>query len=182
MLSGPFEGGVSNLTDNIERVPFEMEKKLLEGTSYTYQCGISATSEASDIVLVREAYPDIPFTGSDKSGILVFDGEEIIGSYIVPNGNVMHSALVKDEHQKQGLGTRMVEQFMREVPVVIDSTVQQAVNLAAAKTFFKAHANAVSWAVANNKDVPQEVVDAAASGEEAQKWLDDALTEWQATS
>jgi hypothetical protein len=153
-------------------VPFKGIKRKLEGTPYLYQIGVSDTSVAVDIAPIYRAFPDLPLSGDRRAGILVYDGNLIIGSYLTM-GNLARDfrrIIIRDKYRKKGLATRMVEQWFREIPGATDIP-RQPINIMAVKTFLKAHANTVNWAVANGKDVPQKVRDAVASGQEAQEIL-----------
>lgn len=151
---------------------FKLPKLSLVGTSYTYQLGVSANSLSEDMKGILKEFPGIPVTGDRRSGILIYQGSKIIGSYLIPGSYTKDFRLiyVHEGFRKQGLGTRMVEQWYREVPRAM-SLSKQLVNVMAAKTFLKAHANVVRWAVAEGKDVPQRVQDAVNSGAEAAEIL-----------
>lgn len=140
-------------------------KKQLHGTPYLYQIGVSATSVALDIKPVHEAFPDLPATGDTRSGVIVYHGNLIIGSYVIP-GHVttnLRRIVVREGYRGQGLATRMVEQWFQEIPGPLNMP-RQPINVRAVKAFLKAHKNVVNWAITNGKDVPQNVRDAVASG------------------
>ncbi len=150
---------------NLEVQPFNLPKKVLNGTKFTYQLGLSSSSTSSEIKIRRTALPAIPVTGDTRSGIIIFDGQKIVGSYIIP-GNLDNSArqlVVDSAYRGMGIATRMLEQWFREVPSVPALSVQP-VNIQAVKTFLKALHNTVNWAVSVNKPVSQEVKDAWNTG------------------
>lgn len=153
-------------------VSFKGPKRPLDGTPYTYQLGVSDTSAAVDIAPIRKAFPDVPLSGDRRAGVIVYNGNIVIGSYLVM-GAIARDArriIVRESYRKKGIATRMVEQWFREVPGATDIP-RQPINVMAVKTFLKAHANVVSWAAANGKDVPKKVKDAVASGQEAAEIL-----------
>lgn len=151
----------------LEGLPFKVAKKPLDGTPYTYQLALSATSNAADIAPIHKAHPEIPVSGDDRAGVIVFHGTMIIGSYITPGQQVnnMRRVVIHEKYRGQGLGTRMLEQWFRETPGCVD-VPQQPINVHAVKTFLDAHERAVTWASSNGKQVPQRVRDAIASGTE----------------
>ena len=145
-------------------IPFKCPKRPLEGTPYTYQLGVSDTSVATDIAPIHKEYPGIPLTGDRRAGVLIFKAHVIIASYVI-SGNIgpgVRQIIVHKDYRRQGLGTKLVEQWQKEVPGAIETT-RQPVNIMACATFIKAHSNVVAWAAANGKNVPQEVLDAVAS-------------------
>jgi hypothetical protein len=149
---------------NLPHKGFDMKKKPLQGTPYTYQCGVGASSRAEDIIPVVKEHPEVPRTGDSRSGIVVYHGTMIVGAYITP-GNISRSLrqiVVKEGYRGQGLATRMIEQWFREVPGVLDIK-PQPINIGAVKAFLNAHENVVNWAVASGKSVPQEVIDAVSA-------------------
>jgi len=156
----------------LARQPFAGPKRPLEGTPYTYQLGVSDTSVAKDIAPIHGECPHIPLTGDTRAGVLIYDGDGIIASYIIPGNykQVPRWIVVRDGYRKKGIATRMIEQWHREVPSVMDAS-RQPINVVAAKTFIKAHTNSVSWAISQGKPVPQRVKDAVAKGEEYQEIL-----------
>jgi len=151
-------------------IPFACPKRPLEGTPYMYQCAVSDTSVASDIAPIHAEYPNIPLSGDRRAGVIIYKGHFVIASYII-SGNVgpgVRQIIVREEFRQQGLGTKLIEQWQKEVPGVVDTT-QQPINFMACKTFIRAHSNVVTWAVAAGKPVPQNVRDAVAAGTEAQE-------------
>lgn len=144
-------------------------KKPLSGTPYLYQLGVSDTSVAVDIKPVLAAFPDLPTTGDSRSGVILYHGNIIIGAYTIPGQvtNNLRRIVVREGYQGQGLATRMVEQWFREIPGPLNMP-RQPINVRAVKAFLTAHKNLVEWAVANGKPVPQKVRDAVASGAEAE--------------
>jgi len=151
---------------SLPTVPFKGPKRPLEGTPYTYQLGVSDTSKAVSIFPIHDRCPEIPLTGDNRAGVIVFDGALIIGSYVIP-GNMTrhwHEIIVRDGYRRQGLATRLVEQWFRETPRVLDISTQH-INIMAVGTFLKAHTNLVRWAISNGKDVPEKVRKAVANHE-----------------
>jgi hypothetical protein len=147
--------------------PFKLPKRPLAGTPYLYQLGMSDTSVAQDAILMHKECPSIPLTGDRRTGILVYHGNLLIAAHIIP-GNLNREPrqiIVREGYRKQGLGSRMVEQWYREVPGVLD-VPKQPISIMAAKTFLKAHEMVVRWAITNGKDVSQKVKDAIANGKE----------------
>lgn len=151
---------------SVETRPFPGGKRALPDTNYTYQIALSASAQSMNITARRAAVPGIPASGDSRSGVLVFNGDKIVGSYILP-GDIdgsPHLLAVHANYRNMGLATRMMEQWLREVPS--PKLYRQPVNMAGVKTMLKAAHNTVDWAVANNKQVSQEVKDAWANGVE----------------
>jgi len=153
-------------------VPFKLPKLSLIGTPYTYQLGVSDSSSLADVALIHKEIPSLPHTGDRRTGIIVYNGSKIIGTYLIPGHYTRDYRLiyVHENYRNQGLGTRMLEQWYREVPRVMNLP-PQLINIMAAKTSIKAHANVVRWAIAEGKDVPQRVQDAINNGAEVAEIL-----------
>jgi len=151
----------------IESIPFTSQKRMLSGTGYQYQCALSNTSMAIDIAPVHEAYPQIDISGDKRAGIIIFEGNRVIASYIVPGDSTMaeRRIFVSEDYRGKGLATRMIEQFMQEIPGII--IPKQRVNLVAVRAFLSGHKNVVNWAIAHGMQVPQKVRDAITNGGEA---------------
>jgi hypothetical protein len=160
----PFERAVT-----LTSIPFGTPKQPLEGTPYIYQYGVSETSIAVDITPLCKALPDLPRTGSGdrRSGIILYDRNLIIGCYLIPGYHTrgLHELVIHKNYHRQGLASRMVEQWFRQVPGV-KSTIPQAMNTLAVRVFLKAHENIIKWALSNGKKVPNRVLKAVSEGSE----------------
>ena len=166
----PIKSGESRVVLPVK--PFKGPRRPLEGTSYSYQLGVSDTSAAVDIAPIYREHPNLPLTGDRRAGILVYNGNLIIGAYLVM-GNVARDSrriIVREKYRGQDLAARMIEQWFREVPGATEIP-RQPINVMAVRAFLKAHTNAVNWAIAKGKDVPKKVRDAVASGKEAEEIL-----------
>lgn len=161
----PVQSATVHVTEPL--TSFKLPKRSLVGTPYLYQLGVSDTSAAEDICIIHKEAPSIAVTGDRRAGILVYHGNLIVASYIIPGTLTREPRriIVREKYRKQGLGSRMIEQWYREVPGVLNVPKQPS-HIIAVKTFLRAHENVVRWAIANGKNVPQKVKDAIASGKE----------------
>jgi len=150
----------------VEVLPFKSAKISLPGTSYTYQLAL-ADIASDTIAELRAARPNLPMSGDRRTGVLVFDGPKLIASFIVPGET--RSALLRlavhEDYRGAGLAKKMLVQWMKQVPLGVNSG-PQLVNIAAIKTWLRAMHEVVDWAVASGKVVPQRVKDAWIAGTE----------------
>lgn len=159
----------------VEVLPFKCVKQPLDGTPYEFQFAVSDTSVNPEIKFAREAGPGLPLSGDRRSGVLVFDGSEIIGSLIIPGNLVTHGyrATVKPAHRQKGLAVRMIVEWIWATKRSL-SIPKQGITLYAAKALLAAHKLCVARAVERGLPVPQRVLDAVSSGEEAAQVVRDA--------
>lgn len=152
----------------LEVLPFKTNKKPLEGTSYTYQLALSDSSVSHDAQQLHKARPRLPLSGDRRCGILVFDGQKIVASYVIP-GHSEHAprrVIVHRDYRGQKLAQKMLEQWYKEVPTIVGAS-KQPINVAAIKTFLAAIKNVVAWAATKDLTMDPQVRDAWASGAEA---------------
>jgi hypothetical protein len=167
---------------SLEVLPFACERHPLVGTPYEYQLALSDSSVSEDIKFARAASPELPLSGDRRSGVLVFDGPKIVGSLVIPGNLATHGykIVVKpapdDEargYRREGLAVRMITEWCWDTkrPRVIPN---QGITLYAAKALIAAHRVCVARAVERGLPVPQRVLDAVASGDEAAQVVRDA--------
>jgi len=169
-------------TVTVEATPFVCAKKRLLGTNFFYQLALSESSLAEDVRAIRQACPTLPLSGDTRSGVLIFDGNKIIASYLFPGTYTRNERrlAVHPDYRGQGLAKLMVSQWQREVPTV-DTIPPQTVNVAAVRTMFSAIKMTLAWAVSSGKVVPQRVRDAWSAGTEEAEILAELLKVEQAS-
>lgn len=164
-------------TLRLEDVPFANVPKLpwFGDNRLSYQLALSDCALNHEVIALREAYPTVPRSGDrdKRSGIIVFDGNRIIGSFILTGHSptVPYIRLVvAPEWGSQGIATRMLvewgSRFVRQVdserasPIVITTRT--------AHILLAAHAEIVA---ADPDIVPPEVLAAVVKGDEARSIL-----------
>jgi hypothetical protein len=162
----------SGVTVPMEVKPFTSPHQPLEGTPYTYQIGLAAAPRMQYLQTMKSTALTAPLSGDNRSGVLILNGKQVIASCIVPGVYTTdpYSLVVDASYRRQGLATRMVEMWLRTMRHN-DAIPMQHINANAARTFLKAHANVVTWAKAQGKQVPPEVILAIARGGEAAEIL-----------
>ena len=151
---------------------FACAAKKLDGTKYKYQLAVGEGTANPEMQAVAKACPDMPRSGDKRSGVVILDGDKVIGALTIlgVNRHSTRSTWVDADYRGKGIATRMLELWYREVPRFVRLTPQR-INVAAAKAYLKAHEQAVVWAASQGKDVPSDVTDAIASGEQRAKLL-----------
>jgi GNAT superfamily N-acetyltransferase len=145
----------------LETKPFLCPRLPLEGTEYTYQLAIAESSPSPDIRL-KGQNQDLPRSGDDRSGVLIFHGDRIIASTVFM---AHHATVVHPDYRGQGLAHRMLfewESRTKRVAVAI-----HRITLATAKVLLRSHREVVERAAAEGKPVPERVIRAVAEGTEA---------------
>ena len=150
----------------LDERPFRGPRRALLNTEYTYQLALSARSRSVDIQAISGHHPEIPFSGDERSGVLVYHGEKIIGSLTLPGKVSGYSLYVRPEYRDQHLAFRMLLEWCSQTkrPRVI---THQQLTLVSAKALLAPHKALVERALAEGKPVPERVVQAVAAGEEA---------------
>lgn len=131
-----------------------LEKQPLEDTSYQFQIGISHTIPEANIKEWRDRC-DIEDSGSDVSGVVVFDGDRIIAGYTVGQMTERRPAWVIAVHPKyrgQGLSTLAILQWFKAAPLL--NLVGWPVSEIAAKAFVSAHRKYLEYEI-NRPDGPK---------------------------
>lgn len=146
--------------------PFDCPRKHLDGTAFTYHLVVSETSKNTEVLQIAAARPKLQRGADNRSGVIVYDGITTVGAYLVlgHRDHATRRIWVHQDYRNQGVAARTVQQWFRETPHSKNS--KQPINLFAAKAFLNAHENVVAWAQGKGFSVPQQVVDAIASGAE----------------
>lgn len=154
--------------------PFDTALKPLEGTPYSYQIAVSTTSAEVETRFIREDCQAFLTSSTKHSGILAFDGDRIIASYLMPGNRseVEHLLAVHPAYRGKNLAARIIEQWFRETPGVV-GIPNQPIHIVAAKAFCKAHRDVTRWAQETGRPIPPEVVEAFRTGEQQRKLLAD---------
>lgn len=161
---------------SVEVLPFTCPKKPLEGTTFQFQLAISDRSVAENIQAIRKGQPELPRSGDRRSGVIVFDGNRIIGSLIVP-GNLStqgYKMTVVPEHRQNGLAHKMLVEWcwstkrVRVLP-------HQGITVNATKALLSAHKAIVERALSLGMPVSDRVRTAVQSGIEAQEIIKEAM-------
>jgi GNAT superfamily N-acetyltransferase len=156
----------------IEVKPFACEKQALEGTPFEFQLALSDSSKSPEIQRLRRAHPELPLSGDRRGGVLVFDGPKIIGNCIVPGLQTYpgYRMVVHPDYRQQQLAFRMLLEWCRYTkrPKTLPLT---GVTVISSKAWLAVHSELVKWAVKTGRHVPEHVLAAIASGEEARRIL-----------
>jgi hypothetical protein len=156
----------------LEIKPFACEKRVLEGTPFEFQLALSDSSVSPEIQRLRRTHPELPLSGDRRGGVLVFDGPKIIGNCIVPGLQTYpgYRMVVHTDHRQQQLAFRMLLEWCRHTkrPRSLPLT---GVTVISSKAWLAVHSELVKWAVKTGRHVPEHVLTALASGEEARRIL-----------
>ena len=147
--------------------PFESPRHQLQGTPFDYQVAVSKLSRSLDVSPVRAAQPELAESGSRRSGIILFQGEQVVGSYCYP-GTKFHEDVrlsVHPEHRRQGLGRLLIHLWFRHTMRVRDIEPQNMTTFTA-RAYVAAQIEISRWAVEQGKDVPEAVRRELETGEE----------------
>jgi hypothetical protein len=149
----------SGVVLSLETRPFTSPRRVLDGTRFTYQIGLGRTSKALHIQPLIEPCQPIPDSGDTRSGVLVYDGTLIIGSFIEPGDlpAAVNQTMIHEQYRGQGLGQKMVEMWLREIRIP-DNLPTQHGNSKAVRSWLNAYKAVVAWAQAQGKTVPQRVL------------------------
>lgn len=145
----------------LETTPFPCPRLPLSGTEYTYQIAMSAQSPSYAVQAIAGLNPEIPVSGDQRSGVLVFHGDTIIAS---ANFVATHNTVVHPDYRNQGLATRILLEWIVLVKRPFVSI--ENITLVAVKALLRAHREAVERAVAAGKPVPERVIRAIQEGAE----------------
>jgi GNAT superfamily N-acetyltransferase len=140
------------------RVGIALPKDSLEDTPYTFQIGISSSTLNPNFVEWRER-TSIELTDSRASGVLVFNGYDVIASYTADTDQKRPpwSIQVHPDYRGKGLSTLAVLQWFKAAPLY--NLVGWPVTEISAMAFVSAHKRYVEWAILQDEPVPQNVID-----------------------
>lgn len=160
----------------LETRPFQVPQLSLDGGPYTYQ----TTRSSISLNLIEKESQGLRSTQPEslekRCGILFFDGDTVIASYMIPGIYAVEPRLlhVRDSYRGKGLATRLMEQVMRDIPVVVGNVHlwgRQMIHVKAVKAHVNAHKNVVQWALQEGKEVPLEVLEAVQSGAQGGRYV-----------
>lgn len=155
-LSNPFEyeGGIP------------LERRPLEDTPYRYQLAISFTTENPNFVEWRERCHMTP-SGSEVSGVMVYDGDEVIAAYTAKGDQPrppwvvqVHRDYRKDSKKNPGggLATLAILQWFKAAPF-LNLEVGWPANPVSARAFASAHRKYLQWEIDRGTIVPENVIE-----------------------
>lgn len=140
--------GIGNRT-RVAPQGFGCPRVPLDGTGFTYQLAVSRKAQTD---VGGDGLPD---SGDSRSGVIVFDGDRIVSSYVASAISRHRHLAVDKAYRGQGLGVLMVELWMRE------ATFSRAsiglISYRSASIAVESYRRAVAWAVDSGKDVPADV-------------------------
>lgn len=136
-----------------ETVPFKCSKRPA-GNGLHYQLALPPE--------LRAVQSEVPASGDHRAGILIFDGDTIIGSFMLRAA--AHTLQVLPGYRGRGVSGLLFTYYYQEVRFIPG---MGSISPLALRAFVSAHARIVRWAVQTGKDVPQRVIDAVESGQEA---------------
>jgi GNAT superfamily N-acetyltransferase len=150
----------------LDETPFLCPKLPLEGTEFTYQLALSANSKALDIQALRDHHPELPVSKDPRSGVLVFHGDRVVASLIVPGKAGGYHFVVHPEYRSQRLAFRMLVEWCGQTkrPRALR---HQPLTPTSVRALLAAHREVVERALLVGKPVPDHVVQAIRSGKQA---------------
>jgi GNAT superfamily N-acetyltransferase len=150
--------------------PFDTPKKPLEGfDGLDYQLALSDRALNNEARLQRQAHHELPVSGDSRSGILAFDGDQIVASFVLVGttpGSPRFKLVVNPEHRGTGLAQRLFEIWGLRVKRLMTANPKQPITYHATVALLAAHKAVVEQALAEDLPVPDNVKQAVASGEE----------------
>lgn len=123
-----------------ELVPFAGVPLVpLEGTPYEYQLAIGADAKCPDMQAIAQVQPEFVIPDETRSGLLVFDGDQVVGWLLTLNRSNGYLLRVDQRYHRTGVATAILAEWgyrtMR--PRVLRS---QSITQAGADAQIKAHA------------------------------------------
>ena len=159
----------------LETRPFTCAKKPLEGTAFSYQLAVAERSRSLYLREVRRLHPELPVSGDERSGVIVFDGDLLIAAVIRPGLNMRHGGrtFVLPKYRRLGLGTRISVELQHHIPFspAADNT---SYTPHSTRSTLNAHKVVVLRAVQEGKPVPSRVLEAVTAGDEAARLIEEA--------
>lgn len=143
----------------LSRVGIGLDMHPLEDTPYQYQVGISLRSRNPNFIEWRDRCPDLEPTDGNHSGVVLFDGEKIIGGYTAravhtrPNWDI----IVHADYRNQGLMTLAMAQWFKAAPFAALSP--RPITERGKKAALSAHKLYLRYAIEHGEPVPQNVID-----------------------
>jgi len=143
-----------------ESTPFKGDKLPLPGApGLTYQFGVGDGSVAVEIVELLQVMPDLERTGDRRSGVLVFDGERLVGNWTV-SGKRTHpqrALYVDPEYRGRNLGPLMILEWSKRTkrPRKLHAFY---INPGSAKALLRCDMALYDWAEAEGKAIPDRAL------------------------
>lgn len=163
-----------------ERLPMVGLPYLPFGDGLMFQYGVSSLSLAPDMIQVRCFTPGLPDPGEHRkerrSGILVFDGDQVVGYYIIDGMRSRpqpeHRVWVDPDYRgtKKGagqMGARILLEYQKWIPRC--HAVGQQLNPRGCETFLAVRPMLYQWAEAQGKRLSSKVRRELETGEEDSK-------------
>jgi hypothetical protein len=150
-----------------EVLPFACPKQVLPGTDLHYQLALSDQSVCEEVQLLRRAQPDLSLSGDRRSGVILFQGQTLIGALVI-QGNMVNQGyklFVRPTHRQTGLASKLLVEWcwhtrrQRVLP-------SQGITLHSAKALLAAHRVVVERATQAGLGVPDRVLEAIERGDE----------------
>jgi hypothetical protein len=162
----PTPGGDGFLS--MEVSPFKLPRLPLEGANgLTHQFGLSDCSLSEEVKLWKATHPEIPVTGDRRSGIIVFDGDEIVASYIFEGrrtGIPLTMVVRKDYRGSKPkspkplpLSVILPLEFFKRVKRQARPEPQQTEIVQGARAYIRTLTALYEWAVRTGKSIPEKV-------------------------
>lgn len=161
---------------SVEALPFTGPKLDLGGTPFSFQLAVSNRSVSQNIQAIRAGQPELPVSGDRRSGVIVFNGAEIIGSLVI-QGNLTgqgYRMAVSSPYRREGLAHKMLVEWCWSTKRV-RTLPDQGITVYAAKALLSAHREIVARAVALGMPVTGRVREAVESGAEAEQIIREAM-------
>jgi hypothetical protein len=159
----------------LETRPFTCAKKPLEGTAFSYQLAVAERSRSLYLREVRRLHPELPVSGDERSGVIVFDGDLLIAAMIRPGLNMRHGgrSFVLPTYRRLGLSRRISAEFRYHIPFSpADARLQYTPP--STRSALASHKIVVLRAVQEGKPVPSRVLEAVTAGDEAARLIEEA--------
>lgn len=129
-----------------ESLPFTGPRLPLDGyKALSYQLGLSDLSRCLEARLQRAAHPDLPSSGDKRSGVLILDGETVVGSFVLDGQSVdsrFRMAVAKD-YQRRGLAKTMMLLWGSKVKRLVDGGARHPISQVALDALLAVHAELI---------------------------------------
>ena len=150
----------------VERKPFCSPRVEL-GDGLSYQLAL-ASHMSGNAKLLRKIHPEVPLSGDQRSGVILYDGNSIIGSLVL--GSAWSSTVsVLPQYRDLGHAQRMFEIWYKHVRLIYDDGHVNIINAGGLGAFLAAHEGAVKSALEVDAPVPKAVWRGIETGSDTDK-------------
>ena len=151
----------------------------LPGTKLSFQVAVSGNTLNREAQAIRAAQPELSVSGDGRTGLVLFDGPHIIGSFLHSTGGLFEEDSILavtrnyrgDRPEFGRLSQRILLEWQKRV-MRTPTRFQERLYWWSVKPFLLAHRDLCQWAVDSGKPVPEAVRAELKSGAQFQFLLE----------